>query len=173
MSGSGVRRAIRPRPGLAGPLRLAGRLAARDLRHRPGTGLLLLVALLAATTTMTLALVVRDSAQAPWDATFAATAGPHLVAITFDADEATDRAMAGLAATPEIVAHAGPYPLLAIPTPSTPTAWSGPPAPTPTGSPRPRPATAGCSCCAWPTPTARRRSPPPDGWPPRPGAPRC
>jgi putative ABC transport system permease protein len=100
---------------LAGPLRLVVRLAGRDLRHRPGIGLLVLVALLAATTTMTLALVVRGSAQAPWDETFAATAGPHVVATTYDADDATDRAMAELAAQPEVVAHSAPYPLLAMP----------------------------------------------------------
>ncbi|HZN71777.1 MAG TPA: FtsX-like permease family protein [Micromonosporaceae bacterium] len=100
---------------LTGPLRLAIRLAARDMRFRPGTGLLVLVALLAATSTMTLALVVRGSAQAPWDQTFAATTGPHVVATTFDADRATDRVMADLAVAPEVVAHAGPYPLLAMP----------------------------------------------------------
>jgi putative ABC transport system permease protein len=101
--------------GVRGPLRLASRLAVRDLRHRPGTGVLLLVALLAATTTMTLALVVRATAQEPWDETFTATYGPHIVATTFDADEATDRAMAGLATAEGVVAHAGPYPLLSMP----------------------------------------------------------
>ncbi len=95
-----VRRATRPRARLAGPLRLAGRLAARDLRQRPGTGLLLFVALVAASTTFTLALVVRGSAEKPWDHTFALTAGPHIVATTFDADAESDQAMADLAAAP-------------------------------------------------------------------------
>jgi putative ABC transport system permease protein len=115
VTGFSVRRATRPRLRLAGPLRLAGRLAARDLRRRPATGLLLLVALTAATTTMTLALVVRGSAEAPWDQTFAATDGPHIAATTFDADDATASAMADLAAAPEVVARAGPFPLLAMP----------------------------------------------------------
>jgi len=115
MTGFSARRATRPRLRLSGPLRLAARLAARDLRHRPGTGLLVILALLTATTMMTLALVVDRSARSPWDETFAATAGPHVVATTFDADEATDRAMADLAAAPEVVARAGPYPLLSMP----------------------------------------------------------
>jgi putative ABC transport system permease protein len=115
VTGFSVRQAVRPRPRVAGPLRLAVRLFARDLRHRTGTGLLVLVALLATTTTMTLALLVRDSARAPWDETFAATTGPHVVATTFDADGATDRAMADLAAATGVDAHAGPYPLLSMP----------------------------------------------------------
>ncbi|HEX6686609.1 MAG TPA: FtsX-like permease family protein [Candidatus Limnocylindrales bacterium] len=100
---------------LYGPMRLGLRLAARDLRHRPGTGLLLLVALIAATTTMTLAMAVRGSAESPWDETFAATAGPHVVATTFRADGETDRVMAAMAADPAVTAHSGPFPLLAMP----------------------------------------------------------
>jgi putative ABC transport system permease protein len=98
-----------------GRLRLARRLAGRDLRRRPATGLLVLVALLAATTTMTLAMVVRSSAQAPWDSTFAATRGPHVVATAYEADAGTAAAMAELAGTGGVVARAGPYPLLAMP----------------------------------------------------------
>ena len=113
--GFSVRRATRPRLRLIGPLHLAARLAARDLRHRTGTGLLLLVALLAATTTMTLALVVRGAAAKPWDQTFAATSGPHIVATTFDATQDTDAAMADLAGQPGVAAYAGPYPLLSMP----------------------------------------------------------
>jgi putative ABC transport system permease protein len=99
---------------LSGPLRLAGRLAARDLRQRPGTGLLLFVALVASSTTLTLALVVRGSAEKPWDHTFALTHGPHIVATIFEADTASDQAMADLAAAPGVAATAGPYPLLTM-----------------------------------------------------------
>ena len=109
-----VRRATRPRGRVAGPLRLAGRLAARDLRQRPGTGLLLFVALVAASTTLTLALVVRGSAEKPWDHTFTVTTGPHVVATKFDADAASDQAMADLAAAPGVTTTAGPYPLLSM-----------------------------------------------------------
>jgi putative ABC transport system permease protein len=100
---------------MTGRLWLAARLAARDLRHRPATAVLLLVALLSATTTMTLAMVVRGSAQAPWDRTFAATAGPHAVATSYDADAGTDRTMAELSSASGVVAHSGPFPLLAMP----------------------------------------------------------
>jgi putative ABC transport system permease protein len=109
-----VRRAARRRSRPAGPLRLAARLAIGDLRRRPGTGLLLLVALVAATTTLTLALVVRASAEKPWDHTFALTSGPHVVATTFHADTATNAAMSNLADTPEVTVHSGPYPLLSM-----------------------------------------------------------
>lgn len=114
-TGFDVRRASRRRLRPVGPLRLAGRLAARDLRHRPATGLLVLVALLAATTTLTLAVVVRQAAQAPWDETFAATAGPHVVAAAYQATGATGQAMADLAGAPDVVGRAGPYPLLSMP----------------------------------------------------------
>jgi putative ABC transport system permease protein len=114
-AGLSVRRATRPRLRLVGPLRLALRLAAADLRHRPGTGLLMLVALLAATTTMTLAIVVRDCAERPWDNTFAATNGPHAVITTYRADAATDAAMVAIAADPQVSARSGPFTLLAMP----------------------------------------------------------
>jgi putative ABC transport system permease protein len=110
-----VRQTTRQRFRLRGPLRLLVRLAARDLRNRPGTGLLVLVALLAATTSMTLALVVRGASERPWGETFAMTVGPHVVATSFDADDATKQAMTELPAAPEVVAHAGPYPLLTMP----------------------------------------------------------
>jgi putative ABC transport system permease protein len=83
-----------------GPLRLALRLGARDLRHRPGTGLLLLLAMLAATTTMTLALTVRGAAQKPWDHALVVTNGPHVVVAVFETDDATDEAMARLMKAP-------------------------------------------------------------------------
>lgn len=100
---------------MTGRLRLAGLLAARDLRRRPAIGLLVLAALFAATTTMTLAIVVRSAAQAPWDQTFAATNGPHVVATAYEADAATGQVMADLAGTDGVVARAGPYPLLSMP----------------------------------------------------------
>ena len=64
---------------------------------------------------MTLALVVRGPAQAGWDRTFAATAGPHVVVTTYTSTAATARAAAALAAAPEVRDRAGPYPLLSLP----------------------------------------------------------
>jgi putative ABC transport system permease protein len=64
---------------------------------------------------MTLAMVVRSAAQAPWDRTFAATTGPHAVAISYDANASTDRTMTELSSASGVVTHAGPFPLLAMP----------------------------------------------------------
>jgi predicted lysophospholipase L1 biosynthesis ABC-type transport system permease subunit len=89
----------------------AVRLAVRDLRRRPGTAALLVVAMLAATTTLTLSLVVRSSADAPWERTSALTAGPHVVA-TNRGDAFNPTAMADLARASGVVTHAGPYPRL-------------------------------------------------------------
>ncbi len=100
---------------LAGPARLALRLAARDLRYRPGTLALAMLALLAATTTLTLAVAVRGSAEVPWDRTFAATAGPDAVVTSYRDTPASRAELARIAAAPEVAGTAGPYPLLAMP----------------------------------------------------------
>jgi putative ABC transport system permease protein len=54
---------------------LIGRLAAGDLRRRPGEGALLLIALTAAAATLTLGLVVRGVTDKPYERTRKATAG--------------------------------------------------------------------------------------------------
>ena len=59
---------------------LVGRLAARDLRRRPGEAALLLLAILAATTVLTLGLLLRGVISKPYEATRTATAGPDVVA---------------------------------------------------------------------------------------------
>ena len=51
------------------------RLAAWDLRRRPADAVLLLLAITAATTTLTLGLVLRDVASDPYERTRDATAG--------------------------------------------------------------------------------------------------
>ena len=62
-----------------GRLALIGRLAVRDLRRRPAQAGLLLIAIMAATTTLTLALALHGVTR-PYQRTRAATAGPDLVA---------------------------------------------------------------------------------------------
>src|SRR5918994_1023730 len=62
---------------------LVGRLAARDLRRRPAEAALLLLAITAATTTLTLGLVLRDVASDPYQRTREATAGADVVAAAF------------------------------------------------------------------------------------------
>ena len=63
-----------------GRVLLVGRLAARDLRRRPVEAALLLLAIMAATTTLTLGLVLHDVASDPYQRTREATAGPDVVA---------------------------------------------------------------------------------------------
>src|SRR5918995_925348 len=94
---------------------LVGRLAARDLRRRPAEAALLLLAITAATTTLTLGLVLHDVASDPYQRTREATAGPDVVA-TVSADpvqnQPADRAsLETLADAPGVVDHSGPYPV--------------------------------------------------------------
>jgi ABC-type lipoprotein release transport system permease subunit len=91
-----------------GRILLVVRLAGRDLRRRPVEAALLLLALMAATTTLTLGLVLRDAASDPYQITREATNGPDVVA-------GVERAAAlsrleDLAGTSGVVDHSGPYP---------------------------------------------------------------
>jgi putative ABC transport system permease protein len=60
---------------------LAGRLAVRDLRRRPAQAVLLLLAITAASGTLTMALVLHGVTSNPYQQTRAATRGPDLVAL--------------------------------------------------------------------------------------------
>ncbi|MFI0350122.1 FtsX-like permease family protein [Actinomadura sp. 9N407] len=94
-----------------GRILLVGRLAVRDLRRRRTEAVLLLIAILAATTTLTLGLVLRDAAGGPYESTRAATKGPDAVAAV-----GTSAGLAGLeelAATSDVTGHSGPYPVIA------------------------------------------------------------
>src|SRR5262249_60795997 len=70
-----------------GRILLVGRLAVRDLRRRRIEAALLLLAIMAATTTLTLALVLRDAASDPYQSTREATNGPDVVATTLKPTE--------------------------------------------------------------------------------------
>jgi putative ABC transport system permease protein len=63
-----------------GKIRLIGRLVGRDLRRRPGPAVLLVLAITAATATLTLGLVLRGVTNQPYQQTRAATNGPDVVA---------------------------------------------------------------------------------------------
>ena len=98
-----------------GRVLLVARLAARDLRRRPVEAALLVLAITAATATLTLGLVLRDVAGDPYRRTRAATAGPDVVAIA-PPDDVTGRpadrdGLAALARAPGVAAHGGPYPV--------------------------------------------------------------
>src|SRR5918995_1113287 len=94
---------------------LIGRLAARDLRRRPAEAALLLLAITAATTTLTLGLVLHDVASDPYKRTREATAGPDVVAsVSADSvqNQPADRAsLEALTDAPGVVDHSGPYPV--------------------------------------------------------------
>ena len=100
-------------------VRLVGRLVARDLRHRPGQAVLMLLAIAAATTTLTLGLVLHGVTSQPYQQTRAATNGPDEVAY-IGQPQATGGpklqkqalTQAGkLARTPGVTASSGPFPL--------------------------------------------------------------
>jgi putative ABC transport system permease protein len=94
---------------------LVGRLALRDLRRRPVEAVLLLVAITAATTTLTLGLVLQDAARDPYQSTREATAGPDVVATAGpspEGDPAELTALEALTGVAGVVDHSGPYPAI-------------------------------------------------------------
>lgn len=94
-----------------GRILLVVRLALRDLRRRRTEAVLLLIAILAATTTLTLGLVLRDAASDPYENTRAATKGPDVVASA--SKPAALAALEELATASGVTGHSGPYPVIA------------------------------------------------------------
>jgi hypothetical protein len=99
-----------------GRLLLVARLAARDLRRRPAEAALLLLAITAATTTLTLGLVLHGVTDKPYERTHEATAGPDVVASVVSPPGGSQPAdlagLKGLANEPGVVGHSGPYPVV-------------------------------------------------------------
>jgi ABC-type lipoprotein release transport system permease subunit len=97
---------------------LVFRLAARDLRRRPAEAALLLVAIMAATTTLTLGLVLRGVTDEPYESTRGATAGPDVVASvqgdSFLNQPADLGALGALSDAPGVTDYSGPYPLIGV-----------------------------------------------------------
>src|ERR1700735_2807273 len=102
-------------------LLLVCRLAVRDLRWRPAQAVLLLLAITAATATLTLGLALRGVASRPYQQTMAATNGPDVVARlagqTAGHGPATATAapvgsqVSGLIRPPGVTSYSGPYPI--------------------------------------------------------------
>jgi ABC-type lipoprotein release transport system permease subunit len=92
-----------------GRILLVCRLAVRDLRRRPVEAALLLLAIMAATTTLTLGLVLRDAASDPYQSTREATNGPDVVASVSQPAELSG--LEELASAPGVIDHSGPYPV--------------------------------------------------------------
>jgi putative ABC transport system permease protein len=102
-----------------GRLVLIARLAVRDLRHRPAQAVLLLLAITAATSTLTLGLALNGVTSSPYLNTKAATNGPDVTAIIWPSgpgnpERAVDPAgLTALNTASGVVAHSGPYPVAA------------------------------------------------------------
>jgi putative ABC transport system permease protein len=95
-----------------GRVLLVGRLVLRDLQRRRTETALLLLAIMAATTTLTLGLVLHAVANDPYAATRTATAGPDVVAASPPGGRAADlAALDALAGKPGVADHSGPFPL--------------------------------------------------------------
>jgi ABC-type lipoprotein release transport system permease subunit len=96
--------------------RLLGRLIARNLRRRPAEAALLLLAIMAATTTLTLGLVLHGVTNDPYRSTRDATAGPDVVAsVAGDPWMEQPADLAGLEAladAPGVIDRSGPYPVI-------------------------------------------------------------
>jgi ABC-type lipoprotein release transport system permease subunit len=92
-----------------GRILLVGRLAVRDLRRRRIEAALLLLAIMAAATTLTLGLVLRDAASDPYQSTREATNGPDVVASVSQPAELSG--LEELASAPGVIDHSGPYPV--------------------------------------------------------------
>ena len=101
-----------------GRVLLVCRLAARDLRRHRGEAALLLVAITAATASLTLGLVLHGVTSQPYQSTREATAGADVVAsvapppvgaptVGGNADLAGLQALINI---PGVVGHSGPYP---------------------------------------------------------------
>jgi ABC-type lipoprotein release transport system permease subunit len=98
-----------------GRVLLVGRLALRDLWRRPVEAALLLLALMASTTTLTLGLVLHDAASDPYRSTREVTDGPDVVAFVGpgpDSDQPVETSgLDALADASGVVDHSGPYPV--------------------------------------------------------------
>ena len=109
-----------------GRILLVGRLAVRDLRRRRIEAALLLLAIMAATTTLTLGLVLHDAASDPYQSTREATNGPDVVASVapYSSERPDDPAelvidqpaelsgLEAMASAPGVIGHSGPYPVI-------------------------------------------------------------
>jgi putative ABC transport system permease protein len=92
-----------------GKLLLIARLVAQDLRHRPGQAVLLVLAITAASGTLSVALALRGVTSHPYDATRAATAGPDVVAAVQQSSLPSQ--LTALEHAPGVTGHSGPYPV--------------------------------------------------------------
>ena len=97
-----------------GRVLLVGRLAVRNLRRRPVEAALLVLAIMAATATLTLGLFLHEAGSDPFQSTREATAGPDVIASTGpnDGTPADVASLEALTDAPGVIGHSGPYPMV-------------------------------------------------------------
>ena len=100
-----------------GRILLIGRLAVRDLRRHSAEAALLLLAITAATTTLTLGLALHGVTSQPYQQTRAATAGPDVVAqlawpVPGNVGPPLSAQVKALVHAPGVSGHSGPYPVV-------------------------------------------------------------
>ena len=93
------------------------RLASRDLRHRSGEAVMLVLVMMTATAALSLGLVLHGAITHPYETTRTATSGPDVVATSFPArDRASARHLAHsqiepLARAQGVTRYSGPFPV--------------------------------------------------------------
>jgi preprotein translocase subunit SecG len=101
-----------------GRLLLIARLVGRDLRHRPAEAVLLLLAITAAATSLTLGLALHGVTSGPYQRTRAATAGPDIVADVGPGpnpgQDASPADLLPLVKAPGVTQSSGPFPVLGM-----------------------------------------------------------
>jgi putative ABC transport system permease protein len=90
---------------------LIARLVGRDLRYRPGPAVLLVLAITAATATLTLGLVLHGVTNQPYLQTRAATKGPDVVAQLGGVTAEVTTQVRTLTHEPGVTGWSGPYPV--------------------------------------------------------------
>ena len=98
-----------------GRILLICRLAVGDVRHRPASAVLLVLAIMTAATTLTLSLALRGVSDQPYQQTRALTAGPDIVAEVsppqaVGGPPADVASLTALIHASGVTAHSGPYP---------------------------------------------------------------
>lgn len=90
-----------------GKFRLILRLGAKDVQRNRAEAVLLLVAIVAATSTLSVALAIHGVSSAPYAATRAATDGPDVIAAV--QEQGVPRYLTALEHAPGVIGHDGPY----------------------------------------------------------------
>ncbi|HUN38100.1 MAG TPA: FtsX-like permease family protein [Trebonia sp.] len=101
-----------------GRLLLVTRLVGKDLRYRPAEAILLLLAITAAATSLSLGLILHDVTAGPYERTRVATAGPDVVAVVGpgpgSGQTVSPASLLPLAKARGVTESTGPFPALGM-----------------------------------------------------------